>query len=140
MNDKEKYIALMWRYWEAETTPEEERDLARYVAQVDDPAFDELRCVLGYLSIGRKKSVRKAGRMRIYAVAAAAACIVALVAIGLSLRNDGLKPSGSFCVSYAYGEKSTDGAAIMATVENSLSDFFGGESPAEMQLLEMFQR
>ena len=140
MNDKEKFTDLMRRYWEAGTTPEEERELARYVAQVDDPDFDDVRAVMGYLSIGRKKDVRKGGRVRFYAVAAAAACFMALVSISLGLRNDGIKPSGSLCVSYAYGEKSTDGAAIMATVETSLSDFFGGETPAESQLSEMFQR
>ena len=140
MNDKEKYTALMQRYFEADTTSEEERELAWYVARVDDPAFDELRGVLGYLSIGREKKARKAVKVRMYAVAAAAACLVALAAIGLSLRNDGLKPIGNLCVSYAYGEKTTDGTAIMASVESSLSDFFAGETPAETNLIEMFQR
>ncbi|MBR5100666.1 MAG: hypothetical protein IKX34_05130 [Bacteroidales bacterium] len=140
MNDKEKYTALMQRYFEADTTSEEERELAWYVARVDDPAFDELRGVLGYLSIGREKKARKAVKVRMYAVAAAAACLVALVAVGLSLRSDGLKLIGDLCVSYAYGEKTTDGTAIMASVESSLSDFFAGETPAETNLIEMFQR
>ena len=140
MNDKEKYTALMRRYFEAETTPEEERELARYVAQVDDPAFDEVRGVLGYLSVGRNGKTRKARRVRMVAVVAAAACVTALVAIGLSLRSGALTPSGNVCVSYAYGEKSTDGTAIMASVASSLSDFFAGDTPAEANLLEMFQR
>ncbi len=140
MNDKEKYTALMRRYFEAETTPEEERELARYVARVDDPAFDELRVVLGYLSIGREKKARRADKVQMYAVAAAAACFVALVALGLGLRSGGMNLSGNLCVSYAYGEKTTDGTAIMASVESSLSDFFAGETPAEANLIEMFQR
>ena len=40
MTDKEKYTALMQRYWEAETTPAEERALARYAARTDDPDFE----------------------------------------------------------------------------------------------------
>ena len=140
MNDKEKNTALMRRYFEAETTPEEERELARYMARVDDPAFDEIRGVMGYLSVGRKTHSHKARRVRMTAVAAAAACFVALVAIGLGLRSSASRPSGNICVSYAYGEKSTDGTAIMASVASSLSDFFAGDTPAEATLFEMFQR
>ena len=139
MNDKEKYTTLMQRYFEAETTPEEERELAQYVAQEDDPAFDELRGVLGYLSVGREKRARKARRVRMY-TAAAAACIVAIVALSLGLQSGWLNRSDNICVSYAYGEKMTDGSAIMASVETSLTDFFAGETPAEANLFEMFQR
>ena len=65
MTDKEKYTRLMQRYWEAETTPAEERELARYAARTDDPAFDQLRGVLGYLSVGRTTRVRKGRRVRL---------------------------------------------------------------------------
>ena len=133
MTDKKKYIALMQRYWDAETTPQEERRLARYVARVDDPDFEELRGVLGYLSIGRGK---KARTVRILPWAAAAAGIAAVVAISLALgaRN------GDICIRYAYGEKSQDDQQIMATVESSLAGFFAGDSPAETTLKDLFQR
>lgn len=55
MNDKEKYLELMQRYYEAETTPEEERELTSYAASTDDPDFEGLRGVLGFLSVGRQK-------------------------------------------------------------------------------------
>ena len=61
MNDKEKNTALMRRYFEAETTPEEERELARYMARVDDPAFDEIRGVMGYLSDGKRIRIKPGG-------------------------------------------------------------------------------
>ena len=132
MTDKEKYTSLMQRYWEAGTTPEEERDLAKYVAQVDDPDFEELRGVLGYLYIGRKMASRKARRALLFPLAAVAACIVAVVAIGLG--------SHSHCVRYTYGEKTVDDKLIMASVESSLADFFGESTPAETNLFEMFER
>ena len=133
MTDKEKYIALMQRYWDAETTPEEERRLARYVARVDDPDFEELRGVLGYLSIGRGKEART---VRFLPWAAAAAGIAAFIAIGLAIGNR----NEDICVRYAYGEKSQDDQQIMATVENSLAGFFAGDSPAETTLKDLFQR
>lgn len=134
MTDKEKYTALMQRYWDAETTPEEERELARYAARVDDPDFEELRGVLGYLSIGRGKKPRT---VRFLPWAAAAACLVAVVTIGLSL---GTRMDKDVCIRYSYGEKTDDNQQIMASVESSLAGFFAGDSPAETTLKEMFQR
>lgn len=140
MTDKEKYTRLMQRYWEAETTPAEERELARYAARTDDPAFDQLRGVLGYLSVGRTTRVRKGRRVRMYPIAAAAAGIAAVIALALTLRFAPVRQTDDFCVRYAYGVKSADSDAIMTSVESSLADFFAGETPAEVQLFEVFQR
>lgn len=140
MTDKEKYTRLMQRYWEAETTPEEERELACYASGADDPAFDQLRGVLGYLSVGRAMRVRKGRRVRMYPFAAAAAGIAAVIALGLTLLFAPARQADDLCVRYAYGKKNSDSDAIMASVESSLADFFAGETPAEVQLFEMFQR
>ena len=140
MTDKEKYKALMQRYWDAETTPEEERELALYAARTDDPNFKEIRCVLGYLSIGKEKRTRKTRKVWMYSFAAVAASVVAVVAIGLNLGKQESVPSSDECVRYAYGETSSDKEMIMATVDASLADFFGGETPAEANLIEMFKR
>lgn len=141
MTDKEKYTRLMQRYWEAETTPEEERDLARYAAGMDDSTFDEIRGVLGYISVGRATRARKGRRgVRLYPFAAAAAGVAAVIAVSLTLLFAPAKPMDNLCVRYAYGVKTDDGDAIMASVEASLADFFAGETPAEVQLFEMFQR
>ena len=140
MTDKEKYKALMQRYWDAETTPEEERELALYAAGTDDPDFEEIRYVLGYLSIGKEKRTRKTRKVWMYSFAAVAASVVAVVAIGLNLGKQESVPSSDECVRYAYGETSSDKEMIMATVDASLADFFGGETPAEANLIEMFKR
>ena len=139
MTDKEKYPELARRFWDAETSPEEERDLAGYVANVDDPGFDELRGVLGYLSVGRRKRIGKGRRLRMYSIAAAAS-ITAFVAISLSLLAGRSNRIDDVCVSYVYGVQTEDSEEIMASVESSLADFFAGETPAEIQLTEMFRR
>lgn len=131
---------LMQRYWDAETTPVEERELAMYVARVDDPEFEQLRGVLGYLSIGKEKEGRKAKTVHLFPLVAIAASIAAVAAIGLSLRNSGGKSGDEIYVCYAYGEKTTDIQQVMASVESSLADFFGGSSPVETNLFEMFER
>ena len=140
MTDKEKYTALMQRYWDAATTPEEERALALYAAGTADPDFEEIRGVLGYLSVGKEKKARKARATRLYAMAAVAAGIVAVAAVGLSLGRDAAIPSDDRLVRYAFGERSSDQETIMASVDESLADFFGRETPAETNLIEMFDR
>lgn len=140
MTDKEKYTALMQRYWDAATTPEEERALALYAAGTDDPDFEEIRGVLGFLSMGKEKRTRKARATRLYAMAAIAAAIVAVAAVGLNLGRDASVPSADHLARYAYGEYSSDQETIMASVDASLADFFGRETPAETNLIEMFKR
>ena len=138
MNDKEKYLELMQRYYDAGTSPEEERELARYAASTDDPAFEQLRGVLGFLSIGRSKRARRGRAVRLYAVAVAASiALVAAVGLGLSAVR---KPAAEGCVRYAYGEKVEDSELIMESVETSLAEFFGEKSPVETNLIEMFKR
>jgi hypothetical protein len=124
MTDKEKYKDLIRRYWNAETTPEEEQDLAQYVAIVDDAEFDDIRAVLGFLSIGRDKIVRRARLVRIYSFAAIAVTIVALVVSGLNLIQSDNNINGEICVQYTYGNISHNNAQIMSSVETSLEDFF----------------
>ena len=140
MTDKEKYTALMQRYWEAETTPEEEQELARYAARVDDPDFEEIRGVLGYLSIGREKKARRARTVRMYSFAVVAASIVAVVAIGLNIKTTETGHQDELCVRYSYGEFSNNNEQIMSSVESSLAEFFAGSSIADNNLREMFQR
>ena len=131
---------MMQRYWDAATTPEEERALALYAAGTADPDFEEIRGVLGYLSVGKEKKARKARATRLYAMAAVAAGIVAVAAVGLSLGRGAAIPSDDRLVRYAFGERSSDQETIMASVDESLADFFGRETPAETNLIEMFKR
>ena len=140
MTEKDKYLNMMQRYWDAETTPEEERDLARYVASIEDPEFEELRAALGYLSIGKEKRAIKAQSVRFLPTLAVAAGIASIVIIGFSLRNSAVKTEEEFYVCYSYGEKITDDKQVMESVESSLSDFFNEKSPVEDNLFEMFKR
>lgn len=47
---------LVRRYWEAETTPEEERRLAFWLLEPEaaDARYDEVRAVMGLLATGRR--------------------------------------------------------------------------------------
>lgn len=135
MNEKEKYLELMRRYFDAKTSHEEEEALALYAASTEDPAFQELRGVLGYLSIGRQKKVKKVRSVSFFSIVAAASVAI-VTAIGISFSNQ----SHSSCIRYTYGNKDSDETLIMESVESSLADFFAGNTPAEANLLELFER
>lgn len=79
MKDKEKYLNLMQRYIDAETSPEEEKALIRYVASTDNPEFDSLRGALGFLSVGKRRKARRSKMIKRYFLAGVAAAIVAVV-------------------------------------------------------------
>lgn len=133
MNEKEKYLELMRRYFDAETSHEEEKELALYAASTDDPAFVQLRGVLGYLSIGRQEMARRRTAV-IYRAVAVAASVVVIAAIGLT------NASQKDCVQFDHGTRVENDDVIMASVETSLADFFGEATPAETNLKEMFER
>ena len=135
MNDKEKYLELMRRYYEAETSPEEEMALASYAASTDDPDFEGLRGVLGFLSIGRQKKAKKVRSVRFFSIVAAASVAI-VTTIGITLSNQ----DHNSCIRYTYGNKEDDETLIMESVESSLADFFAGKSPAEANLYELFER
>ena len=126
-------MELMRRYFDAETSHEEEKELALYAASTDDPAFVQLRGVLGYLSIGRQEMARRRTAV-IYRAVAVAASVVVIAAIGLT------NASQKDCVQIDHGTRVENDDVIMASVETSLADFFGEATPAETNLKEMFER
>ena len=137
MNDKEKYLELMQRYFDAETSPEEEKELALYAASTDDPAFEDLRGVLGYIGIGRQKKAKKVRAIRFQALTAAAG-LALIAAIGLIISDQSAQDEE--CIRYAYGVKEDDNVQIMTAVETSLADFFGNDNVAEQNLKELLNR
>ena len=128
-------MELMRRYYEAETSPEEEMALASYAASTDDPDFEGLRGVLGFLSIGRQKKAKKVRSVRFFSIVAAASVAI-VTTIGITLSNQ----DHNSCIRYTYGNKEDDETLIMESVESSLADFFAGKSPAEANLYELFER
>ena len=127
---------LIDKYFEAETTPEEELALREFLARTDDPAFDEARAVLGYLSAQRSRLAAR-GRVRRLTAALAAAAAIALVAIFNHTPTPGTEDT---CVIYAYGEKNTDRQAVLDDMNTTLAELFGDSQGPDVaaQLSELF--
>ena len=133
---QEYWKELIEKYFEAETTPEEERALRGFLARTDDPAFDEAKAVLGYFSAERGRRAAR-GRVRRLTSLAAAAAGLALAAV---LGHTFASRAESTCVMYAYGEKTTDSQYIINDMHNTLSDLFSDSQGPDVaaQLTELF--
>lgn len=133
---QEYWKELIERYFEAETTPEEERALRAFLAGTDDPAFDEAKAVLGYFSAQRAWRAAGGRVRRLASVTAAAAGLVLAAVLGhtLATRED------STCVMYAYGVKTTDTQYVIDDMHNTLSDLFSDSQGPDVaaQLTELF--
>lgn len=147
----EKYTDQYWemliqRYFEAETTEAEEKELRSFLSTSPglDSRYDEVRAVMGYLAVGcslnKKKMARRPSRMirtmRHVGVAASLALMIGFVSFYWS---DLISERESY-VAYVDGNKITDRAIVSQLMQESFAGVGIGEaeSDAEAQLLEMF--
>lgn len=119
INELQHIHQLIQRYFDAETTLTEERELRRLVAPLagsKDPEIQEVRAVLGYLSAAPRKQKRSHSRWVAIGSVAAAIAVVAIIGVKLIFGND----SPSECYAYVGIERITDRAAVEESILNDL--------------------
>lgn len=121
---------LAARYFEAETTSAEERELARFLTTPASQSkeFDELRAVMSYLAAGQ--AYHRKRRIPILRYAAAAAVIGLLVTATTWQLTD----NRNICVAYIYGERCTDTETVLAEAMKSIGKI--QHEPQEETLLQ----
>lgn len=148
--NKQYYLDLVERWFDAETTEAEETDLKLFLAGTDDPAFDEARAAFGYLSAqaAAAKVVPVASKQRrvirfVPAIAVAASLAAAFVLGRLTATDVTVKVEqslGGSYYSYVNGIKVADEEFAMREMESTLEDLFApAPDPAE-DLASMFNR
>ena len=85
--DLKYWLALSEKYFDAQTTDEEEDALAQFLASdaANDTAFNEVKAVMGFLSTGRsiaQKAKEKKKRTTVIQWASIAACTAAIAILG----------------------------------------------------------
>lgn len=117
--DMEYWLAMSERYFDAQTTDEEEKELLHFLASnaAKDPAFNEIKAVMGYLHTGRsvarkEKSLNRRTIDKAIQWASIAACAATIAIIGTSI---GQHYTESEEIYYAYidGEEYTDEEFVM---------------------------
>lgn len=144
--DRQYWQTMAERYFDAQTTDEEELLLRQFAATTDDPAFDELRAVLGYSAVARRQQPapalphasarRHVGR---YAAAVTALLVIGLVAARYLRRDAQPGASGDLCLAYVHGQMVSDEAQVMALMRSTTSGVIGTDEDMAMeQLRDMF--
>ena len=130
--NNEYYKELVERWFEAETTEAEEKELKLFLARTEDPAFDEARAALGFLraasSTTASSVAAKGFRRMIPALAVAASVAVAFVLGRVSAPVEVVPVANGTCVSYVHGVEVADEDFAVATMENTLYDLFSVSS------------
>ena len=153
--DKQYWMRLSERYFEAETTEEEERELRRFAAQTSDPDFRDLQAVMGFTAIARSSKGSKGSKdlkvqqqaplkplkplkLNSHYMGLAASVIVVLgLSLFFSLSN---RQQDTGCVAWVNGEKITDPTEVMALMQNTMLEMnIEGSDPVEDQLRDMFE-
>ena len=137
---KSLWLALRDRYFEAETTDEEECLLRRFAATAmaqDDPDFDDLCAVMSAVTVAKaasskRQTYRKRSLLRWGWTAAA--CVAGVVLVMLAW------PSRDVCVAYVDGVKITDRDEVLALMHDSWEDIALDDHPntVETQLTDLF--
>lgn len=129
---------LTEKYFEAQTSPAEERALMRFLARTRDPWFDEVKAVMGYLRASapaREPAAPARWPLRALPLAFAAACTALLIAVGVGLSR---RPT---CVTITYGVANSDREQVLSDARNTLTDLFADNQGPDVaaQLEELFK-
>ncbi len=137
--NKEYWLRMADRYFEAETSDNEERLLKRFLAtdEGQDEAFDEVRAVMGVFAVGKKATVHKRRKSVVWIWTAAAAAVVGLFFVLTPILKQ--PKSTDICVAYVDGKVITDRSQVLAMMHSSWEDVGYGECPSvEKELEELF--
>lgn len=128
------WIGLSEKYFDALTTEDEEKALARFLTtkESERPEFNEIKAVMCYVSVARKRDITKTrGKIKRNSIKwiSAAAAITLIVGIGISL-NDRNQPvevtsppvgeSKEVYLAYLDGKECTDKEIIIEHMHQTI--------------------
>ena len=130
---------LINRYFDAETTLEEERELQRLITGpfATDARYDEVRAVMGFTAVGRKLRRKSHRSVRLWQAAAAA---VVVLMLGGIYTIQQARPDDVCCIAYVNGRKVTNPDEVVRLMQQEMqavSSPMDAPTP-ESQLKDMF--
>lgn len=141
---------LTRRYFEAETTDEEEQALKRFVAspKAKGKEWDELRVVMGYTVVGKRlhrqvsKKARISRKPRWGRIAAVAAILGVLATVPtIHWLTSQKAETQDICIAYVNGQQVTDPEQVMTAMRRAMTHVQQVEPivTVEQQLGNMFK-
>lgn len=142
--DKQYWMDLCAKYFDAETTEGEEAQLRDFAATTEDPDFDELRAVMGFLAMERKmergsmETAQSTSNRSYWRIAGVAASFLLVVGLAAFWSKASAEPD---CVAYVNGQVVTNPDQVMELMQQTMHDLTADLTldPIESQLREMFE-
>ena len=129
--------SLIERYFEGETSLEEEKLLKAMVARSDDSRYDAVRAVLGYGVATRKRTALR--RRRLGMVSAAAVASIAVVSIAwlnLFTKNG---TGNSECYAVVEGRYTSDQSEVLSIMQSDIGDIRSAQEDAGNYIVEQLK-
>lgn len=132
---KKEAIELVEHYFDGATSLSEEARLRMLLAdpRLDGPELDEARAVMGYALTSSSFAVRRKISWAAVSGIAAAIAVGATIVFGL-VGKDPYPEMRPQCVAYVGGREVNDRDAVMAMVNEDLSDFSEALADANEQI------
>ena len=130
----------MERYFDATTTPEEEKALRAFLAtdESNTADFNEIKAVMGYFAT--QKAIKKRAKSHVPNIAKWSAVAAAIVAIAATFAWNSRSNEENICIAYVNGIKYTDEAMVMKEMQQTfcMMGNTAEEYSIEEQLNDMF--
>lgn len=120
--------SLIERYFEGETSLEEEKLLKKMVARSDDSRYDAVRAVLGYGVATRKRTASR--RRRLGMVSAAAVASIAVVSIAWLNLSTKTGTGNSECYAVVEGRYTSDQSEVLSIMQSDIGDIRSAQEDA----------
>lgn len=131
MKDKQYYIDLADRYFDAETSLAEEKELREFLAATDDADFEEVKVVMGFMVLESKaygqkpKANTNVIRWLVVTVAAAVVALIIVVPFFKMENHD--------CVMIAEGKTTTDHEIVIDEMDRQMAMLFSLDDETSME-------
>lgn len=150
------WLGLSEKYFDALTTPEEERALASFLATEESnrPEFNDIKAVMGFLATAHEVNKKHKSRKRTITFinwGAAAACIALIAGTWMNLserttvtdkteQTVETEEKNDIYIAYIDGKKYTDKNFVLEQMHNTMTGMSSaaGENIVEERLMAMF--
>ena len=116
--------SLIERYFEGETSLEEEKLLKAMVARSDDSRYDAVRAVLGYGVAARKRTALRRRRL------------VSIAWLNLSTKNG---TGNSECYAVVEGRYTSDQSEVLSIMQSDIGDIRSAQEDAGNYIAEQLK-
>ena len=129
--------SLIERYFEGETSLEEEILLKAMVARSDDSKYDAVRAVLGYGVATRKRTALR--RRRLGMVSAAGGASIVVVSIAWLKRFTKKSTGNSECYAVLEGRYISDQSEVLSIMQSDIGDIRSAQEDAGNYIAEQLK-